>query len=67
MLFRNCIFNLTDDFSQTDLRTVLPKFHHHLHIPTRERNTMNHVYTKGRGEGLLVSLGLTSRCQSSGL
>ena len=39
------IFIVAGDFNQTDLRTVLPKFHQHVHIPTRGSNTLDHVYT----------------------
>ena len=39
------IFIVAGDFNQTDLRTVLPKFHQHVHIPTRGSNTLDRVYT----------------------
>lgn len=38
------IFILAGDFYPTDLRTVLPEFHQHVHIPATRRNTLNHVY-----------------------
>ncbi len=37
------------DFNQTDLRSVLPKFHQHVHTPTRGSNTLDHVYTNISG------------------
>lgn len=36
---------VADDLNQTDLRAVLPKFHQHVHIPTRESNTLGQVHT----------------------
>ena len=39
------IFIVAGDFNQTDFRTVLSKFHQHVHIPTRGINTLDHVYT----------------------
>ncbi len=41
----NCIFIEAGHFDQIDLRTVLPKFHKHVHNPIKRNNTMGHVYT----------------------
>ncbi len=38
-------FLLAGDFNQTDLRSVLPQFHQHVHTPTRGNNTLDCVYT----------------------
>ncbi|KAI4896487.1 hypothetical protein NFI96_008190 [Prochilodus magdalenae] len=36
---------IVGDFNQTDLRTVLSKFHQPVSCPTRGGNTLDHVYT----------------------
>ena len=36
---------IAGDFNQTDLRTVLSKFHQHISCPTRGANTLDHIYT----------------------
>lgn len=38
-------FIVGGDFNQTDIRTVLPKFHQQVHITTRGRNTLDYVWT----------------------
>lgn len=40
----NGIVFLDSDFNQTDLETVLAKFHQRVHIPTRGGNTLDCVY-----------------------
>lgn len=36
------------DFNQTNLRKIMPKFHHNIALPTRGENTLDHVYTNTR-------------------
>ncbi|MBN3314622.1 C163A protein, partial [Atractosteus spatula] len=39
-------FIVAGDFDQTNLKSVLPKYHQHVSFPTRGENTLDHVYTK---------------------
>ncbi len=38
-------FIAAGDFNQCNLRAVLPKYHQHVDIPTRENNTLDNVYS----------------------
>lgn len=40
---------LAGDFNHADLKTVLPKFHQHVHFPTRGDNILDFVYTQQKG------------------
>ncbi len=37
------------DFNHADLKSVFPKIHQHVDFPTREKNTLDFVYTSQRG------------------
>ena len=37
------------DFNHANLKTVLPKLHQHVNFPTREKNTLDLVYTSHKG------------------
>ena len=39
------VYVIAGDFNKANLKTVLPKFHQHVHCPTRGRNTLDHVYS----------------------
>uniref|UniRef100_A0A672I8N9 Reverse transcriptase domain-containing protein n=2 Tax=Salarias fasciatus TaxID=181472 RepID=A0A672I8N9_SALFA len=40
---------LAGDFNHADLKTVLPKFHQHIHFPTRGDSILDFVYTQHKG------------------
>ena len=40
---------IAGDFNHADLKTVLPKLHQHVNFPTREKNTLDLVYTAHKG------------------
>ncbi|XP_070407627.1 uncharacterized protein [Nothobranchius furzeri] len=40
---------LAGDFNHVDLKTVLPKFHQHVHFPTRGDDILDLVYTQEKG------------------
>lgn len=40
---------LAGDFNHADLKIVLPKFHQHVHFPTRGNNILDLVYTSHKG------------------
>lgn len=40
---------LVGDFNHADLKAVLPKFHQHVHFPTRGNNILVLVYTPLKG------------------
>lgn len=44
----DAVFIIAGDFNQCNLRTVLPKYHQHVNIPTRVKNTLDHVYSNIR-------------------
>ena len=39
------VYVIAGDFNKANLKTVLPKFHQHVHCPTRGSNTLDHVYS----------------------
>ncbi|KAK2918358.1 hypothetical protein Q8A73_002729 [Channa argus] len=41
----DAVFIVAGDFNQCSLRTVFPKYHQHVDIPTRDKNTLDHVYS----------------------
>ncbi|KAI4901613.1 hypothetical protein NFI96_028146, partial [Prochilodus magdalenae] len=41
----DAVFIVAGDFNQCNLRTVLTKYHQHVDIPTRGKNTLDHVYS----------------------
>ncbi|KAK2905565.1 hypothetical protein Q8A73_009508 [Channa argus] len=43
------VFIVAGDFNQCSLQTVFPKYHQHVDIPTRDKNTLDHVYSNIRG------------------
>ena len=45
----DAVFIVAGDFNQCNLRTVLTKYHQHVDIPTRGKNTLDHVYSNIRG------------------
>lgn len=45
----DAVFIVAGDFNQCSLRTVFPKYHQHVDIPTRNKNTLDHVYSNIRG------------------
>ncbi|XP_024143131.1 uncharacterized protein LOC112155633 [Oryzias melastigma] len=45
----DAVFIVAGDFNQCNLRTVFPKYHQHVNIPTRDKNTLDHVYTNVKG------------------
>lgn len=42
-------FIVAGDFNKCNLRTVLPKYHQHMAISTRDKNTLDHVYSNING------------------
>ncbi len=45
----DAVFIIAGDVNQCKLCSVLPEFHQHVNIPTREQNTEDHIYkVKGR-------------------
>ncbi|KAK2921577.1 hypothetical protein Q8A73_001062 [Channa argus] len=45
----DAVFIVAGDFNQCSLRTVFTKYHQHVDIPTRDNNTLDHVYSNIRG------------------
>ena len=45
----DAVFIVAGDFNQCNLRSVLPKYFQHVDIPTRGKNTLDHVYSNVRG------------------
>ncbi|KAI4905306.1 hypothetical protein NFI96_022731, partial [Prochilodus magdalenae] len=45
----DAVFIVAGDFNQCNLRTVLTKYHQHVDIPTRGKNTLDNVYSDIRG------------------
>ncbi len=45
----DAVFIAAGDFNQCDQRTVFPKYYQHVDIPTRDKNTPDHVYSNIRG------------------
>eukprot|EP00061_Rhincodon_typus_P010038 g34010.t1 len=42
--FPEALFLVAEDFNQTNLKRVLPKYHQHISCPTREPNILDHCY-----------------------
>ncbi|KAK2875601.1 hypothetical protein Q8A73_024029 [Channa argus] len=49
MAHPDAVFIVAGDFNQCSLRTVFPKYNQHVDIPTRDKNTLDHVYSNIRG------------------
>lgn len=47
--YLDAAFIVAGDFIKCNLRTVLPKYYQHVDIPTRDKNTLDHVYSNIRG------------------
>ena len=43
------VFIVAGDFNYYNLKTVFPKYHQHVDIPTRDKNTLYHIYSNKRG------------------
>ena len=45
----DAVFAVAGDFNHRNLKSVLPKFHQHMNFPTRDNNTLDHVYSNVKG------------------
>jgi len=52
------VFIVAGDFNYYNLKTVFPKYHQHVDIPTCDKNTLDHVYSN-MGAAYRAALGLS--------
>ena len=45
----DAVFVVAGHFNHCNLRTVLPKYHQHVSVATRENNILDHVYSNVKG------------------